>query len=177
MIRICKDNKVKYKSIGLSAKLKYWDFKKNRPRVGCPNKELILKIILEKETEYQKQILELKSEDKEFTASTLIAPKTKVSIKTVQEFYEELIKEFELSNRIGNSRIYKGSLRSLEMFYNSKLDIPFSHIDMDFLKSYEKCLRNRSCGETSMSIFFRTLRSVYNKDIEAKYAKKASLSF
>ena len=177
MIRVCKDNKVKYKSIGLSVKLEYWDFRKNRPRVGCPNKELILKIILEKETEYQKQILELKSEDKEFTASTLIAPKIKISIKTVQEFYEQLITEFELSNRIGNSRIYNDSLSSLNHYYNGKLDMPFSHIDMEFLLGYEKWLRQKGCKETSMSIFFRTLRSVYNKAIEAKYAKKVSYPF
>jgi uncharacterized protein with von Willebrand factor type A (vWA) domain len=49
MIRICKDNKTKYQSLGVSAKAEYWDFNKNKPKPNCPNKELILKIILEKE--------------------------------------------------------------------------------------------------------------------------------
>jgi hypothetical protein len=58
-------------------------FHKNRPKSNCPNEDLILKIILDKEVEFRRQILELKAEDKEFTASTLIAPKIKTKAKTV----------------------------------------------------------------------------------------------
>ncbi|GHV17758.1 integrase [Bacteroidia bacterium] len=137
----------------------------------------IIKIILDKEAEYQKRILELKADDKEYTASTLIVPKIKIQIKSVHEFYNQLVTEFEQSNKIGNSRIYKDSLRSLETYYKGKLDIPFSHIDIDFLNGYEKHLRLKNCAETSMSVFFRTLRSVYNKAIEAKQVKKTSYPF
>ncbi len=177
MLRICMNRKSKYKSLGISVNPQFWDFDKNRPKSNCPNKDLILKIILDKEAEYQKRILELKAEDKEFTASTLIEPKSKHIIKTVGEFYKELVNEFELTGRIGNSRVYKDSLRSLEMFTNNKLDIPFSHIDLDFLKGYEKYLRQRGCVDTSMSMFFRTLRSTYNKAIEAKHTKKSTYPF
>ena len=177
MLCITKDRKRKYQSLGVSVKPEYWDFQKNKPKPNCPNRELINKLILGKELEFQKQILELTSEDKEFTASTLITPKVKVKIKTVVEFYDELIKELELSNKIGNSRVYKDSLRSLEVYTNKKLDIPFSHIDMDFLRGYEKHLRERGCKDTSMNLFFRTLRSTYNKAIEAKHAKKANYPF
>jgi len=48
---------------------------------------------------------------------------------------------------------------------------------MDFLRGYEKHLRERGCKDTSMNLFFRTLRSAYNKAIEAKYAKKANYPF
>lgn len=177
MIRICKDNKTRYQSLGLSVKFEYWDFQKNRPKPSCPNKELINKIILDKELEFQKQILELQAEDKEFTAFTLIAPKGTIKIKTVHEFYMELIDELEQANKIGNSRVYKDSIRSLEMFTGSKLDIPFSHVDVDFLRGYEKWLRLRNTKETSMNLYFRTLRSAYNKAIEAKSAKKSNYPF
>lgn len=40
-------------------------------------------------------------------------------------FYSELIEEMELAGKIGNSRVYKDSLRSLEIYYKDKLDIPF----------------------------------------------------
>ena len=73
MIRIAKDGKRKLKSLGISVHPDNWDFEKSRPKPKCPNRELILKIILEKEASFQKQILELKSEDKEYTASTLVA--------------------------------------------------------------------------------------------------------
>jgi site-specific recombinase XerD len=177
MIRVYKDEKLKYQSLGISVKLEHWDFEKNRPKNNCPNRALILKIILEKETEFQKQILELKSEDKEYTASTLIEPKVKFKIKTVAEFYKEIIKDLEAINKIGNAKIYNDSFCSLKTFTNNKLDIPFSYIDINFLNEYEKYLRKRACKETSMSLFFRTLRSVYNKAIQAKHTKLSSYPF
>lgn len=176
MLCITKDRKRKYQSLGISVKPEYCDFSKNKPKPNCPNRELINKIILDKELSFQKQILELQSEEKEFTASTLIAPKAKVKIKTVKEFYLELIKELEQANKVGNSRVYQDSLRSLEIYTNGKLDIPFSHIDIDFLKGYEKWLKQREYKETSLSVF-RTLRSAYNKAIEAKHAKKTNYPF
>ncbi|MDR2146470.1 MAG: site-specific integrase [Tannerella sp.] len=177
MIRVCKDRKTKYQSLGISVNPDHWDFEKNKPKPNCPNKELILKIILQKEMDFQKQILELKSEDREFTASTLIAPKVKKKTKTVSEFYEELIKSYELANKIGNSRIYKDSYHSLKNFTGNPLDMPFSHIDDDFLKQYEKWLRKNKCAETTMSLYFRTLRSAYNKAIGEKHVKKTDYPF
>ena len=73
VIRVCKDNKRKFQSLGVSINPKFWDFEKNRPKPNCPNKELILKIILKKEAEYQKQILEFQSDKKDYTATTLLA--------------------------------------------------------------------------------------------------------
>jgi len=177
MLRVCKDRKTKYQSLGISVNPNHWDFQKNKPKVNCPNRELILKIILEKEAEFQKQILVLQSEDKDFTASTLIAPKNNGKVKTVRDFYKELIEEFSLANKIGNAKVYKDSYWSLKTFTNNKLDIPFSHIDLDFLKGYEKWMRQKGYMETSMSLLFRTLRSAYNKAIVAKHAKRTSYPF
>ncbi len=177
MLRICKDRKTKYQSLGISIKSEHWDFTRNRPKPICPNKDLINKIILDKELQFQKQILELKSDDKEFTASTLIAPKIRVKQKTVGEFYDELVKELDATNKIGNARVYETSYKSLKTYTNSELDIPFSHIDVEFLKGYEKWLRQKNCAETSMNLYLRTVRSVYNRAIDAKHAKKATYPF
>ena len=61
-LRITKNGQRKYQYLGISVELKHWDFQKNRPKPNCPNKELINKIILEKEKEYQEKILEFNSE-------------------------------------------------------------------------------------------------------------------
>lgn len=39
VIRVCKDGKKKYQSIGISVNPKYWDFDKNIPKSSCPNRE------------------------------------------------------------------------------------------------------------------------------------------
>jgi len=88
MVRISKNKKKKYKSLGISVLPQHWDFEKNKPKPNCPNKELILKIILEQEIEFQKQILELKSDKKDYTATTLLdSVIEKQSSMTVEEFY------------------------------------------------------------------------------------------
>lgn len=177
VIRVCKNGKKKYQSLGISVKPEHWDFVKNKPKPNCPNKELILKIMLEKEIEFQKQILELKSEEKDYTASSLLKSKPKIEIKTVLEFYNDLINQFIVSGNNGNSRIYKDSLRSLNNFTNNKLDFPFNEIDVDWLKDYEYWMKSRNCKETTISLQFRTLRSAYNKAVANNYVGKAENPF
>ena len=71
MLRICKDNKKKYQSLGISVNPKHWDFVKNRPKPSCPNKQQIQKIILAKQTELQEKMMEFASEQKAYTTTTL----------------------------------------------------------------------------------------------------------
>ena len=178
VIRVCKDGKKKYQSLGISVNPKFWDFEKERPKANCPNKELILKIILEKENEYQKQILEFKSEQKDFTASTLLAAKAnKVKSKTISECYTEHIDYLKSIGKIGTAKCYKDSFNSLKRFTKGKLDFYFDEITLHWLNSYEKWLRANQCKETSMSAFFRTLRSVYNKAIANKHVKADAYPF
>lgn len=56
VIRISKDSKKSYKYLGISVNPKHWDFKKNEPKPNCPNRERILKIIIDKKAKYHTQI-------------------------------------------------------------------------------------------------------------------------
>lgn len=89
MIRICKDGKKKYLSLGISVNPKYWDFKKNIPKRNCPNGEEIKQIIAERSKEFQEQIFEFRREDKDYTATKLVE-KVNNSIKaqTVAEVFD-----------------------------------------------------------------------------------------
>jgi len=88
MIRISKDGKKKYQSIGVSIKPEYWDFEKNEPKKNCPNKEVIHQIILQKTAEYRNQILDFKLADKDFTVTTLVEKVNKPQkAKTVHELF------------------------------------------------------------------------------------------
>ena len=108
MLRITKDGKRKYHSLGIAVHPQHWDFQKNKPKPNCPDRDLINKLILAKETEYQQQILELAATQKQYTAASLVENKQKkFQLKTVKEFYQQLIKEFEENNKVGNRLIYK----------------------------------------------------------------------
>lgn len=178
MLRISKDGKKKYQSLGISVLPRYWDFIRNKPKPNCPNKEYIQKIILDKQTELQQRMLEFNSEQKEYTTTTLLNDENKkFELKTVSQFYQELIEQCKSNDKCGNRLIYKSSYNSLKVFTKNQLDIPFSAIDVSWLNKYEKWLRSKGNKETTMSLMFRTLRSAYNKAIKAKCARKSDYPF
>ena len=178
MLQISKGGKRKYQSLGISVLPRYWDFTRNKPKPNCPNKEYIQKIILDKQTELQQRMLEFNSEQKEYTTTTLLNDENKkFELKTVCQFYQELIEQCKNNDKCGNRLIYKSSYNSLKVFTKNQLDIPFSVIDVLWLNKYEKWLRSKGNKETTMSLMFRTLRSAYNKAIKAKCARKSDYPF
>lgn len=179
MIRVCKDNKKKYKSLGISLNAKYWNFETNTPRRNCPNVDHIRQIISDKISEYQKQVIEFKAEQKNYTAKTLMtALDNEIVIKSVEEFYLDVIEKLLSKDKIGNAKIYRESYASIKNYYQGKdLDFLFEDIDISWLKSYEKWLIEGKRSEITISLLFRTLRSTFNKAIEAKIVKKEHYPF
>ena len=178
MLRICKDGKKKYQSLGISVNPKYWDFKKNMPKPKCPNKEYIQKIILDKKLELQERVLEMKADQKDYSAETLVAMQEQTKmIKTVGSFYQEIIAQCKADNKCGNRLVYLNSYNSLMRFTNGRLEIPFATINVAWLEKYEKWLRTNGNKETTISLMFRTIRSAYNKAINAKCARKSDYPF
>lgn len=53
MLRVAKDGKKKYQSLGISIPPEFWDFTKNQPKRSCPNRDAILRLITEKIKQYQ----------------------------------------------------------------------------------------------------------------------------
>ena len=72
MLCICKDRKRKYQSIGVSINPIYWDFEKNKPKPKCPNRAYICKLITEKLNSVNTEIIRLHSENKDFTAKSVV---------------------------------------------------------------------------------------------------------
>ncbi len=179
MLRIYQRGKLKYVSLKLSILARDWDFKTNTPKSSHPNKEYIQKIILDKILEYQTQVLNFKANNKNFTATTLIeSTEQKTQIKTVDEFYKELIAHYKSIGKIGNANIYRDSYNSLKTFKKTNnLDFLFSEIDLAWLNKYEKWLISCNRAETTMSLLFRTLRSAFNKAIEQQIAKREDYPF
>ena len=154
MLRISKDGKKKYQSLGISVNPKFWDFQKNKPKPKCPNLEYLQKIILDKKLELQKKKLEIKSDQKEYSAATLLEANANLLVaKTVDCFYKEIIAQCEINNKCGNRLVYLNSYNSLKRFTNGKLEIPFNSINVAWLEKYEKWLRSNGNKETKISKF------------------------
>lgn len=171
MIRVCKDGKKKYQSLGISVNPAYWDFKKNKPKSNCPNREFINKIIADSCNEFTEQIVQLKYERKEFTANSLVdKTKKKVQPKTVGNVFLGQLQRLADEGRRGYMLSVRQVYNSL-MEFNRHLSIYFSDIDVTWLRKYETFLRKKGISENTIGIRFRTLRAIYNLAIEENIVK------
>lgn len=178
MLQVSQAGKRKYQSLGISIDPVYWDFTKCKPKPNCPNGDFIQKIVLDKLTEQQKQILELTANLKVITPTILLnVNKSSVKEKTVGEFYADLLLHYKQTDKVGNRLIYKMSYNSIKSFSKGRLNILFADIDVNWLNKYEKWLRLKNNKETTMSLLFRTLRSSYNKALVAKCAVRTTYPF
>ena len=177
MLRITKDRKRKYSSIGLSLNPVYWDFEKNKPRRNCPNRLYIERLIADKIEAYRTKMIELQAENKEFTATTLHEQMFDRNSKpTVDEVFQTQIKNLKQTGRMGYALSHQEVYNSLIKF-NKHLNIYFSDIDTIWLKRYETWLREQNFSENTIGRRFRTLRTVYNIAIEEKYVKAEHYPF
>ena len=167
MLRVTKDRKPKYVSLGISVNPAHWDFSKNQPKTECPNREYIEILIADKIKEYSAKIIELKATNQEFTSTSLVE---KVSVKhtnrktvagVFQEYMTSLIKSGRKSYALSIKQLYNSLLE-----FNHNLDFYFSVMDVAWLRRYELFLRERQLAENTIGIRFRTLRAVYNVAIE-----------
>jgi hypothetical protein len=93
MLCICKDRKRKYQSIGVSINPIYWDFEKNKPKPKCPNRAYICKLISEKLSSVNTEIIRLHSENKDFTAKSVVDSHRKShKSTTVEAVFNQFIK-------------------------------------------------------------------------------------
>lgn len=167
MLRVTKDRKRKYVSLGISVNPEHWDFSKNQPKAECPNREYIELLIADKLKEYSAKIVELKATNQEFTSTTLVEKVcvNRVNRKTVGDLFREHISSLTASGRKSYALSIKQLYNSLIEF-NGHLDIPFSEMDIVWLRRYEAFLIRKGLAENTIGIRFRTLRSIYNVAIE-----------
>lgn len=163
MVRVCKDGKKKYQSIGISILPSHWDFKRNEPNERCPNKNEIKLLIEQRLYEIQKTILSNRIDGKDYTATTIIKSTTihGNSKMTVGEYYLTYIENLKKENRIRYAGMYEISYNSFIKF-NKHLDIPFSDIDVAWLKRYEAWGKEQNLSISTISTRLRHLRAVFN---------------
>ncbi|MCM1291381.1 MAG: site-specific integrase [Bacteroides sp.] len=178
MLCVCKDNKRKYQSLGISVSVEHWDFKNNCPNDRCPNREQIIILINEKVNEIQRIALDKRMSGKDYSASTLLdsAKPSANSKKTVGEYYLTYISNLKKENRVRYAGMYEISYNSFLKF-NKHLDIPFSDIDVAWLKRYEAWGKSQNLSVSTISTRIRHLRAVFNLALLEHAIKKDCYPF
>lgn len=172
VLRITKDRKRKYISIGINCPLNLWDEKKQLPKYNHPDRLKIESIIDKKKKEYRDAILTLNEEGKDYTPETLVTSvEQPMKTITIWTYFDEQIEAMMSANQERNASVYKDTKRSLMNFHGKK-DLLFSDVDIRWLNKYEVWLRSRGLKDTSLSFYFRTFRALFNKAIAEKVIKK-----
>jgi site-specific recombinase XerD len=96
------------------------------------------------------------------------------SIQNVYSFYEEYIAELKKENRIGTAKSYSDSLSSLKTY---KSNLAFKDVDSKFLKNYEKWMIEKGRSITTVGIYLRCLRTLFNKAIAENLLSQENYPF
>jgi len=86
--------------------------------------------------------------------------------------YEDFIKKLKEDNRIGTAVSYECSLNSLKDYTEKAGGLSFEDVTIDFLNKYESWMLQNSRSITTVGIYLRALRAIYNEAIQTGIVSK-----
>jgi len=166
MLRIIKDRRVKYLSIGFNCSKELWDKTQNGPKKKHPlYKEAIIRIA-NKKLEAERLVYGLESEEKDLSAYELKRKlrRSKAKNASVIKYFDEVILRLQITGKIKNAEIYKDTKRNI--LKHASKELQFSDIDYLFLNRFEEHLTAAGKGLNTIYLYLRTLRALLNKAIK-----------
>jgi site-specific recombinase XerD len=177
VIRVTKDRKSKFIFTGQSCHPDLWDFKNNKPKSKHPNRSILELYITKKTSEAQNLILEFENNNEVYTSDSFKKVFKATSKKlTFFAFCQQKIDDLLDRNKVGNANVYKDCLRALKKFRNNS-DLFFSDVDVVFLNKFEQDFSKRGVSNNTISVYMRTIRSLFNKAISEKIIKRGIYPF
>jgi len=85
--------------------------------------------------------------------------KTKFSLEQVQPFFEDYIQKLRVQERIKTAESYQSALNSLVQY---RRYLKFQDITPEFLSSYEIWMLAKKKSKTTVGVYLRSLRTIYN---------------
>lgn len=177
MLRVTKNYVRKYISLGFSCPLKFWDKAKELPKANHPKRSELASLMNRFEKEFTDKIQEYNFQSKEYTIDELvdaILKKTKSAV--VAEFIDGLVATLKEEKRMGTAKSNNDCKLMLFKFHPDK-KLTFREIDYVFLTKWESFMRKKGFKETSMAVYFRTLRSIINKAINEEVISKSNYTY
>jgi integrase len=204
-LRITKDRKRKYIATGLTLHPKYWNAGKKEVRKSYPEpgREKLLRQLAEWEIKYNGAATALAEADEQHDAPAVAAKaiedrKAARRVKLLA-YCNELSTGYLKTGQTGNATVYRDLRNQLAKFiaagtnapappagrgqdqawtaWLSSYDVPIDRVNVAFCHEWEKKLRASGIKEITLSLRFRTLRSVLNQAIAAGLVKASTYPF
>jgi integrase len=183
VLRINKNKARKHISIGMNCLPKYWDISKQSPKINHPKRNEVIALINKFERDFSDKIHEYNFQSQDYTIDQLVSavfdkPEKVEEEKTilVTNYIDNLVATLKAEKRMGTAKSNNDCKLMLFKFYPKK-NLTFQEIDYTFLTKWESFMRKNSFKETSMAVYFRTLRSIINKAINEGVVPKSCYPF
>ena len=165
-LRIIKDRKTKFISLGYKIKEKDWNEAQSTVKKSHPEAARLNNFIAHKIAEAQGLSLEMETASKYVEPKSIkeaILGKSSVSFLKYADAYVEMSK---LTNTVGTYKRYKAVVSKIRNYLNNK-DFTFNDLTPAFLKAYEKHLRSKEINNTSNTIHanFKVIRRIITEAI------------
>ena len=172
-LRIIKDRKPRYMSVGFSCSKELWDAKNNLPKKKHPLYHELLVHIETKKIEANKLLLDFSNDKIDYSVDQVKqnlqqAQKPK---QQVLQYFETVIQSLREAQRVGTAEIFQYTQKSLSNFRKEK-DFAFTDITPGFLGKYEEYCLARGNALTTRSVYMRTFQRLVNMAKTEKFIKK-----
>ena len=160
-IRIIKNRKTKFISMGLKIDPKFWNEEKMCLRKGATNFQEINNYIIQKRAEIEKTSIDLEANYQNVTSS-LIKTRIKGNKVLFFDYSDKKIEQLKRTLSYATTVNYRNAIEKFERFYGSK-NLKFEQIDINLLKEYEKHLYEK-LENNSVSVVhaFKVLKLMFN---------------
>lgn len=143
------------------------------------NYENLRNTILEIEKKYNDKILSLNVTGKPFSIEELVEyvnnPKPKAKRMKLLEYFEEIIGLLNEANKIGNRKVYTVVRNSISEYLgnkNRRKDLCFHEVDIPFLNRYTAYMEGKGASTSTINLYLRTLRALFNRAIDEGVTEK-----
>lgn len=168
-LRIIKDRKVKFISLGYSIEPEYWNEKDKVIRKSHPNAKWLNNYLAKKISDAQKVSLEIETTSEYATPKNI---KQAILGKTTEKFIpyaEKYVTNLEKRGKIGTYDKANATISKLKAYIGKK-DFTFSDLTVYFLKKYEEYLREGLLNSvntihSNMKVLRRIVNEAINDDI------------
>ena len=164
-LRVCKNRKSKYITIGIEIKPELWDEKKQRVRRSHPNAEKVNAFIGQKVSEAEGVVVELQTQNKYIGSYNI---KEALLGKVASDFFpyaDKFANSFEAAGKIGSYRRAKSVIQKLRDYVENRA-LTFNQITVSFLTDYERYLSSKMENrQNTIHANMRIIRTVINNAI------------
>lgn len=160
--RITYQRKQVYLNSGIDLSVKEWEI---IPDTRKTNLKETRELICIRFDELKNQLKEIFKKGEVFSFDNLKKKIVKGDKESVFQDFENKIKKLKNEGRIGSAIAYSCAYNSLKTFVNNS-DLKYINVNVAFLNDYEKWMLKHENSYTTIGIYNRQLRAIYNEAIK-----------